>query len=140
MDHSTTITLLDLPDEILLMILKKLDNIDVLYSFLGVNMKLDRFARSMIFTKSLNFTKESCNEDNSSKFNRFCINILPQIEQNVQSITLDASLLERVLYIIDYPQLRKITLTNLRLELASRLMNGMFFSIMNNGKSFYQYI
>jgi hypothetical protein len=53
--NRSNIHLLDLPDEILLIILKKLNNIDVLYSLLNIeNNRLDILAQDKFFTKTLN--------------------------------------------------------------------------------------
>ncbi len=45
-----TINIFSLCDEMLLAILKKLDNADVLYSLIGVNTTFDRLARDITFT------------------------------------------------------------------------------------------
>ncbi len=52
--NRSDIHLLDLPVEILLKILKKLNNMDVLYSLIGVK-GLDIVAQDEIFTNALNF-------------------------------------------------------------------------------------
>jgi hypothetical protein len=39
--NNSIVNIVDLPDEILLTIFKKLDNLDVLYSLVGVNTELD---------------------------------------------------------------------------------------------------
>jgi hypothetical protein len=54
--NQSNIGLLDLPNEILLIILKKLDNMDALYSLLDVdNQRLDIIAQENISTNTLNF-------------------------------------------------------------------------------------
>jgi len=62
----STVNILDLCDEMLLAILKKLNNIDVLYSFIGVNRKLDGLVRDFTFTQSLDLVTISSNEHNDS--------------------------------------------------------------------------
>ncbi len=42
--EDSCIQLEDLPDEILLIIFKNLDNCHVLYSFMGLNQRLDRIS------------------------------------------------------------------------------------------------
>ncbi|CAF4196491.1 unnamed protein product [Rotaria sp. Silwood2] len=55
--NQSDIDLLNLPNEILLVILKKLDNIDVLYSLFGINNKqLDILVEDGVFTNILNFS------------------------------------------------------------------------------------
>ncbi|CAF4847924.1 unnamed protein product [Rotaria sp. Silwood2] len=83
MNHSN-INLLDLPNEILLIILKKLHNMDVLSSLLGVdNQRLDIILQENTFTNNLKFVITTLTDDIFSiadpVLNRFCINILPKI-------------------------------------------------------------
>jgi hypothetical protein len=134
MNH-LTVNILTLCDELLLAIFKKLNNIDVLYSLIGVDEKLDRLARDIIFTQSIDLIRISSNEHNHSKtksiLNRFCIDILPRIQHNIQCLTLDSLSIDRVLRIENYPKLHKITLVNLSLEMASRIFNGMLSSFLS---------
>ncbi|CAF3869901.1 unnamed protein product [Rotaria sp. Silwood1] len=67
----------------------------------------------------------SSNEHNYSKMNsmlnRLCFHIIPQIQHNIQSLTLDPWSMNSVLTIGNYPTLHKLTLVNLKLEMASRI-------------------
>ncbi|CAF0845881.1 unnamed protein product [Adineta steineri] len=101
-----TAHLLDLSDEILLIILKKLESVDVLYSLLNVNKRLDQMARSVNNTKFLNFSM------NNIQLNRFCCEILPQIHHNTVELTLEIFSMERILLACEYPNLTVIVLTN----------------------------
>ncbi|CAF4006035.1 unnamed protein product [Adineta steineri] len=101
-----TVHLLDLPDEILLIILKKLGSVDVLYSLLNINKRLDQMARSINNTKFLNFSM------NNVQLNRFCCEILPQIHHNIVELTLDIFSMERILLACEYSNLTEIVLTN----------------------------
>jgi hypothetical protein len=76
--HQSNIHLLDLPNEILLIILKKLDNIDILYSLFGINnnKRLDILLKASVFTNILNFVTISSITD--VKLDRFCAYILPR--------------------------------------------------------------
>ena len=128
MIHSTA-NMFDLCDEILLTIFNKLNNIDVLYSLIGVNQKLDKVARDIIFTQSIDLVRISSNKDNNSKSNlildRFYFDIIPRIQQNIECLTLDQLSMNRVLCIDNYPKLHKLTLVKLELEMASRILNGI---------------
>ncbi len=134
MNH-LTVNILTLCDELLLAIFRKLNNMDVLYSLIGVNEKLDRLARDITFTQSIDLVRISSNEHNHSKtksiLNRFCIDILPRIQHNIECLTLDSLSIDRVLRIENYPKLHKITLVNLSLEMASRIFNGMLSSFLS---------
>jgi hypothetical protein len=116
MSRSNT-TLFDLPNEILLIILKKLDNMDVLYSLMDVdNQRLDMIVREEAFTKSLNFILTTITDDvlsiGDSTLDRFCRNILPKIDYNIKSLTLESGSMERILLAADYPNLTKMKLYN----------------------------
>lgn len=86
--------LLDLPNELLLLILKKLNNIDVLYSMFGVDhQQLDVLLSDNTFTNTLNFVLTLTNDHITSlpdgTINRFCENILPKIDQTIKYLILD---------------------------------------------------
>jgi hypothetical protein len=49
MEHSS-VQLIDLPDELLMIIFKKLDNMNLLYSLVGVNMRLNQIISDRVFT------------------------------------------------------------------------------------------
>ncbi|CAF3203209.1 unnamed protein product [Rotaria sp. Silwood2] len=82
--NQSNIDLLDLPNEILLMILKILDNMDVLYSLISVdNQRLNTILQENTFTNTLNFILTTLTDDifsiDNRILNRFCINVLPRI-------------------------------------------------------------
>jgi hypothetical protein len=110
--------LLDLPDEILLIILKKLNNIDVLYSLLNINdERLDTLAQEKMFSTILNFVSlDPVSSIDRCKLDRFCIDILPRIHENVKYFILKPDLMECILLASDYPNLTKIKLFNLKKE------------------------
>ena len=127
--NQSNINLLDLPNEILLIILKKLDNMDVLYSLLGVdNQRLDTILQENTFTKTLNFVLTTLTDDIFSIadpiLNRFCISILPKIHYNVKSLILDSISMERILLAGDYPNLTQLKLFNFNGKIISRYFTG----------------
>ncbi|CAF1418427.1 unnamed protein product [Rotaria sordida] len=95
---------LDLPDEILLIILKKLNNIDVLYSFLNINnQRLNIIAQEKIFTNILNFTSiDNISSNDCLKLDRFCT----------------ADLIKRILLATNYPNLTKLKIFNFKEEIV----------------------
>jgi hypothetical protein len=129
--NELTVNILTLCDEMLLAIFNKLNNIDVLYSLIGVNQRLDKLAADIIFTQSIDLVAISSNEDNDSRTNsisdRFYFDIIPRIQHNIECLTLDSLSIDRVLHIGNYPKLRKLTFANLQLELAFRVFNGMLY-------------
>jgi hypothetical protein len=68
MNDSIGTGIVDLSDEILLIILNKLEYIDVLYSLRGVNKKFYKLTRDPSLSRSLNFAIVSSNEENNLIF------------------------------------------------------------------------
>ncbi len=126
MNHST-LNILDLPVEILLIILNKLSNIDVLYSLIEVNQRLDKLAQNITFTRSVDLVTISSNENNDSILDRFCSSIIPRIQHNIEYLIVGPLSTDRILRIGNYSKLLKLTLVNLPFKMASRIFNSMFF-------------
>ncbi|CAF3424460.1 unnamed protein product, partial [Rotaria sp. Silwood2] len=123
--NKSNVDFLDLPNKILLIILKNLDNIDVLYSLLDVgNQRLHIILQENIFTNALNSVLTTFTDDISSIsdtiVDRFCINILPRIHHNVKSLILDSVSMGRILLAADYPNLTELKLFNFNDNIASR--------------------
>jgi len=131
--NNSIISIVHLPDEMLLTIFNKLNNIDVLYSFVGVNQKLDNIACDINFTRAIDLVTIASNKDADSRTNpildRFYMHILPRIHENIECLTVQAFSLERVLQSSNYPNLRKFALINLKLTMASHIFQGISFVI-----------
>ncbi|CAF3169346.1 unnamed protein product [Rotaria socialis] len=125
MNHSTVSTVA-LSDEMLITILMKLNNVDVLFSLIGVNKKLDRLSRDITFTQSIDFVTILSNKKRKSILDRFCFDIIPRIQHNIESLTLDRLSIDRVLRIGNYPKLWRLTLVNLPLKMAYDIFNDNF--------------
>ena len=124
--HHRHLHLLDLPNEILFLIFKKLDNVDVLYSLLDINnQRLDILAHQQIFSTILNFVSTSdINDDISSipnsMLDRFCVSILPRVHENVKSLIIEPMSMERILCAGAYPNLTELKVFNFNKEFVSR--------------------
>lgn len=109
MEYSS-IDLNDLLDEILLIILKKLHNIEVLYSLVGVNKRLSRIVNDSIFTSYLTLMSSSSNDIlcqfTNTILDRFCVEILPSIHLKIKYLNLESSSMRRILLSTDYPYLK----------------------------------
>ena len=120
----STVTLTDLPDEMILAICRQMDTIDVLYSFIGVNERFSRLTRDMIFTQSIDLMKRNDDETTRSLsdlvLDRFCRQILPEIHTLVES-----SAVERSLSVGHYPRLRNLTLVDIDEHFAARHFTGI---------------
>ncbi|CAF0822780.1 unnamed protein product [Rotaria sordida] len=90
---NSCIELNDLPDEVLMIILKKLQNSRVLYSFMGVNKRLDRIVNDSIFTRNLTLTTSfnDLNQLTDPIRNRFCHEILPDTQHKIEWINVESS-------------------------------------------------
>lgn len=123
--------LTSLADEILLLILNKLTKIEVLYSLIGVNIRLNKIASDRIFTEHLTLMKRSTNDiisaiDNSI-VDRFCYEILPQIHHRIKWLNVEPVCIERILLAADYPNLYRLSLFNIDYEIVMRLFDGKKF-------------
>jgi hypothetical protein len=113
--NRSNVHLLDLPDEILLIILKKLNNIDVLYSLLDINNgRLNILAQENTFTNILKFVSI----DDTSLIDRFCIDILPRIHRNVKCFIFDPIFMERILLATGYLNLTELEIHHFHKEIA----------------------
>jgi hypothetical protein len=127
--NQSNLSFLDLPDELLLIILKKLDNTDVLYSLFGVdNQRLDTIVQEKTFTNTLSFVVKTITDSvlsiADSILDRFCISILPKIDYNIKSLILESESVERILLAADYPNLIELKLYNVNDDIVSRHFTG----------------
>ena len=112
MKHSNT-QLMTLPDELLLNILKKLNSNDVLCSLMGSNTRLDRIIRDPCFTTEINLIE--LNDDDThghveKRFDRFCLDILPEIHHLIKCLKVPSTSMERLLLAADYPNLSQLNI------------------------------
>ncbi|CAF4377732.1 unnamed protein product, partial [Adineta steineri] len=114
------IQLNDFPDEILIIILKELNNIEVLYSLLGVNKRLDSIVLDPIFTRKLTIRRSfnGLNQLFDTVIDRFCLEILLKIHHKIEWIDVESSSLERILLLTNYPNLNGLGLYDLTAEKA----------------------
>ncbi|CAF1559463.1 unnamed protein product [Rotaria sordida] len=137
----SSLQLTDLPDEIVTMIFKKLDNITLLYYLSDVNIHLNRIVYDFTFTNRLTLlslvpirliklTSLSINYIYPLPdpiLDRFCLHILPKIHQKVKWLDLEPLSMERILLATNYPNLSGIALYNIQIERAINLFFGKIF-------------
>jgi hypothetical protein len=126
------IQLNDLPDEILIYIFKRLYNVEVLYSLMGVNQRLNRIVHDTIFTRALHLLTHCPDDDSTfplpdSILDQFCSNILPEIGHKIETLFLERTSIERVLYAANYLNLNNLGLCDIDLKLAIALFVGKRF-------------
>ena len=91
----------DLPDEILLIIFKKLGNLEVLYSFQGVNERFNNIIHDPILTSRLSFPQLSFQKyikkfSSDIILNRFCSQILPTIRTKIKWLDLESESMRNI--------------------------------------------
>ncbi|CAF1464370.1 unnamed protein product [Adineta steineri] len=119
MNQHHNINLLDLPNEILFLILRKLNNVNVLYSFININnQRLNNIAQHEIFTNNLDLSSilQSTKKISSTILNRFCTSILPRIDDKIQSLTIESIYMKYILNAGHYPNLTQLKILNFNQE------------------------
>jgi len=132
MDHYSCVQLTHLPDELLMMIFKKINNMQVLHSLIGVNRRLNRIICDPTFTYRI--TLLTFSSDNvahplpNTMLDRFCSQILPKIHHNVKYLRVESLSMERVLLAAKYPNLYGLSIFNVKEETIQRIFTGEKFN------------
>ena len=130
----------DLPDEILLIILKNISNIEILYSLIGINGRLNKILHDSMFTNCLTLLRCISSHlivmRSLSRYSyplpdpiltRFCFQILPVIHHQIKWLNLELSSMERILRAGNYPSLHGLVLYNVEGQRAIQLLSGKIF-------------
>ncbi|CAF3390051.1 unnamed protein product [Rotaria sp. Silwood2] len=121
----SSVQLNDLPDEILLIIFKKLNNIEVLSSLFNVNKRLNKIVHDSIFTSDLTLLKYLSHNSTYSLpdplLDRFCSEILPEIHHKIKLLTLESLSMKRILLSTNYPNLDGLGIYNIKKKTALSL-------------------
>ena len=132
MKNSCLIRLNDLPEELLLIIFRKLNNIDLFYSILGINNQLDRILDDSFFTNELKLVTSSVDDVicplSSEVVHRICSEVLPKINEQIRSLTVESLYMENIFRAGDYLNLRKLCLASIKQEKLPDLFNGKIFA------------
>ena len=124
----TPVSLLDLPDELLLAIFAKLNTVDALIALDTVHHRLDSLLHDRLFARELNFTGESWADDRCSIDDRtlsvMCHSILPSIHHHVTSLKLNAHSMGRVLDSADFPQVSSLNLLDVPRQMLCQQLTG----------------
>ncbi|CAF3375814.1 unnamed protein product [Rotaria sp. Silwood2] len=125
-----SIQLNDLPDEIIVIILTKLYNADVLYSLIGVNKRLSTIAHDSIFTSHLTLTyflDDFTYPLPDPMLDRFCSQILHEIHHKIQWLNVEPTSMQRILRATNYPNLYGLGLYDIDVKEAISLLTGKLF-------------
>ncbi|CAF3014515.1 unnamed protein product [Rotaria sp. Silwood2] len=121
----SSVQLNDLPDEILLIIFKKLNNVEVLSSLFNVNKRLNKIVHDSIFTSDLTLLKYLSHNSTYSLpdplLDRFCSEILPEIHHKIKLLTLESLSMKRILLSTNYPNLDGLGIYNIKKKTALSL-------------------
>ncbi|CAF1263307.1 unnamed protein product [Rotaria sordida] len=124
MQHTYT-KITDLPDELLIMIFKRLNNIEILQFLMNVNTRFNKIVRDSTFTNHLTLLKCSFNHIiyslSDTILDKFCIEIIPQIKHNIKWLDIESLSMERILLAAKYPNLNGLGIFNINEEVAQRL-------------------
>jgi hypothetical protein len=127
--NENDINLLDLPDEILLIICNKLDMVDVLYSLVNLNKRFDQLILDPRYIHHLNLrTKTLDSSIYNPVYDQICTNFLPRIHHKVNKLTIGSSFMKFIFGIVDFPQLRSLSLVNFQSETLLQYLTSMLFN------------
>ncbi|CAF3405774.1 unnamed protein product [Rotaria socialis] len=125
----------DLPDKVLIIILKNLSQLEAISTFIDVNKRLKTIVCDSIFTDHLTLMR--CLSDKFCRpifdplldpmLDRFCLQILPEIHRHIKWLNLESSSMERILGATNYPNLYGLGLYNMDTEIARSLFTEESF-------------
>jgi hypothetical protein len=125
--------LFDLPDEIFLMIFKKLENAEILCSLMDINMRLDQIVSDPIFISQITLMKQTSILDHTSPLSnivldRFCCQILPKMHDKIKWLKLETLSMERILLAANnYSNLRQLDIFIMNIETDIHLFTSKIF-------------
>lgn len=129
--NRNSVNLLDLPNELLLIIVKQLDMIDVLYSLVDVTERLDKLVLNRIYTRVLDMTSirmelfpDRVYSSDDHVRERICKNVLSRISHQVNELIVDQSLIKRILHTTGYPQLHSLSLIDINVRSFFDFLKG----------------
>ena len=126
--ENSSLQLCDLPDEILLLIFKKLGNVALLYSLFNINKRLNKILYDSNFTNDLNLVEFYSNDciyaPSDLICDRFCLEILPSIHHHIKRLHLEPSSIDCVLRAANYPNLYGLSLYHLKVDKGKHLFTG----------------
>ena len=132
-----SIKLDDLPDEILVFILRKLHSVEVLYSLIAVNKRLNTIVHDSVFTSHLTvtyFLDDFAYRLPDPMLVRLCSLILPSIRHKIKWLDLEPTSMQRILCTTTYPNLYGLGLYSIDLGEVLSLFSGKLFQLGINDK------
>jgi hypothetical protein len=132
--NNNHLNILDLPDEILYIIFKKLDMVDVLYSLVDVNQQFNRLVLDSLYVRDLNLTTNITINSvyghifpiDTQVLSRICEKILSRINHQVHKLTVEPYSIKDILA-VNYPQLYSLSLIYFQKETLNQYLTGILF-------------
>ncbi len=136
--NNTRLNILDLPNEILFIIFKKLSIIDVVYSVVDVTRRFHRLALDPFHIRRLDMTdnitvSSLCNQTSSidtQVLTRIFQKILPRIHHQAHQLTVEEYSMKQVLLAGNYPQLYSLSLINFEERIFRQYLTRMIFNFV----------
>ncbi|CAF4384302.1 unnamed protein product [Rotaria sp. Silwood2] len=95
--------------------------VDVLYSLVDVNERLNRLVLDPLYIRNIDMTMKSLSDDTFSipdqVLNRICKKVLPRIHHHVNELIVESISIEHILNVNFYPQLFSLSLVNFQEEI-----------------------
>jgi hypothetical protein len=130
------LNILELPDEILLIILNKLNGIDALYSLVDVNERFDRLVLNSLHIRNLDTTSMTIQSYYDRTFSidnnvlsKICEIILPRIHHQLNELIVEQNSVKHILLTANYPQLDSLSLVNFQKEILFQYLTGTLFIV-----------
>jgi hypothetical protein len=127
-DHN----ILDLPDEILFILFKKLNTTDVLHSLVDVNRRFDRLVLDSLYIRDLDMTDiitinslyDQTSSIDTQILSKICSKILPRIHHQVHKLTVEQYSMKQILLAANYHQLYSLSLINFEEKILYQYLTG----------------
>jgi len=137
--NNNDINILDLPDEMLLIILSKLNMVDVFYSLVDLNKRFNQLVFDPLYIHHLDLTAKTSLDHNSpvdnQVFDQIRTKVLPRIHYKVNKIMVTSPSIEFIFNTVDYPQLHSLSLLHFQqetlLQYLTSIFSNFFFDLMN---------
>jgi hypothetical protein len=134
--HKNHRNLFDLPNEILLIIIKKLNIDDVIYSLANVNERFTQLVFDPLYIQDFDITMMTMNSFYDRTFSiheqvlsNICQNILPKIHNQIKKLTIEQHSIGRILP-FNYSQLYSLSLINFQEKILFQYLTGRFSSYL----------
>ncbi|CAF1417150.1 unnamed protein product [Rotaria sordida] len=130
--NNDNLNILDLPDEILFIIFKKLNTIDVFHSLVGVNQQFDRLALDPLNVHDLDMTDimtinslyDKIPSIDTETLSKICSKILPRIHHQVHKLTVEQYSMKDILRAANYSELYSLSLINFQAKILYQYLKG----------------